>query len=144
MTIAPGEAPALAPARRTPHVPGELGIWLFIAGDLVLFSLLFFLFLRYRAGQEALFTEAQRHLNQALGLLNTLLMLSSSWLVASAVQAARRAQLPIASRCFAAAFACGAGFVVVKYFEYGAKIRAGFTPNSNDFFITTTRTPAYT
>jgi nitric oxide reductase NorE protein len=135
MTIAPGEAPALAPARRTPHVPGELGIWLFIAGDLVLFSLLFFLFLRYRAGQEALFTEAQRHLNQALGLLNTLLMLSSSWLVASAVQAARRAQLPIASRCFAAAFACGAGFVVVKYFEYGEEIRAGFTPNSNDFFM---------
>jgi hypothetical protein len=32
-------APAQAPARRTPHVPGELGIWMFIAGGLVLFSL---------------------------------------------------------------------------------------------------------
>jgi nitric oxide reductase NorE protein len=108
---------------------------MFIAGDVVLFSLLFFLFLQYRAGQEALFTDSQRHLNQALGLVNTLLMLSSSWLVASAVQAARRAQWQIASRCFAAAFACGAGFIVVKYFEYGEKIRAGVTPNSNDFFM---------
>jgi nitric oxide reductase NorE protein len=124
-----------APARRTPHVPGEIGIWTFIAGDLVLFSLLFFLFLQYRAGQEALFTESQRHLDQALGLVNTALLLSSSWLVASAVHAARRQQLPIASRCFAAAFACGAGFIVVKYFEYGEEIRAGFTPNSNDFFM---------
>ncbi len=128
-------APAQAPARRTPHVPGELGIWMFIAGDVVLFSLLFFLFLQFRAGQEAQFTESQRHLNQALGLVNTLLMLSSSWLVASAVQAARRQQWQIASRCFASAFACGAGFIVVKYFEYGEKIRAGFTPNSNDFFM---------
>lgn len=128
-------APAQASARRTPHVPGELGIWMFIAGDLVLFSLLFFLFLQYRAGQEALFAEAQRHLNQAIGLVNTVLMLSSSWLVASAAQAARRQQSQVASRCFAAAFACGAGFVIVKYFEYGERIRAGVTPNSNDFFM---------
>jgi nitric oxide reductase NorE protein len=128
-------APAKAPTRRTPHVPGELGIWVFIAGDLVLFSLLFFLFLQYRADQLSLFTQAQRHLNQALGLLNTLLMLSSSWLVASAVQAARRQQSRIASRCFAAAVGCGAGFIVVKYFEYSGEIRAGFTPNSNDFFM---------
>jgi hypothetical protein len=37
----------LAPARpstwRKTHVPGEHGIWVFIGGDLVLFSLLFFL-----------------------------------------------------------------------------------------------------
>jgi nitric oxide reductase NorE protein len=131
MTIAPAEAPT----RRTPCVPGELGIWMFIAGDLVLFSLLFFLFLQYRAGEEALFTEAQRHLNQALGLVNTLLMVSSSWLVASAVQAARRQQPQTSSRLLALAFASGAGFILVKYFEYGAKIRAGFTPNSNDFFM---------
>jgi nitric oxide reductase NorE protein len=133
MTIAPIRTRASTP--RAPHVPGEVGIWVFIGGDLVLFSLLFFLFLQYRAGEEALFTESQRHLNQALGLVNTLLMLSSSWLVASAVQAARRQQPPIASRCFAAAFACGAGFIVVKYFEYSEGIRAGFTLNTNDFFM---------
>jgi nitric oxide reductase NorE protein len=128
-------APVRASTRPRPHIPGELGIWVFIAGDLVLFSLLFFLFLQYRAGQETLFVESQRHLNQALGLVNTLLMLSSSWLVASAVQAARRQQSQISSRCFALALACGAGFIVVKYFEYSEKIRAGFTLNSNDFFM---------
>lgn len=133
MTIAPIRT--RTSTRHTPHVPGEVGFWVFIGGDLVLFSVLFFLFLQYRAGQETLFTESQRHLNQVLGLVNTLLMLSSSWLVAFAVQAARRQQPQIASRCFAAAFACGAGFIVVKYFEYSEGIRAGFTLNTNDFFM---------
>jgi nitric oxide reductase NorE protein len=133
--LVPDSCTNQAPARPTPHIPGELGIWMLIAGDLTLFSLLFFLFLKYRAAQEVLFTEAQRHLSQALGLVNTLLMLTSSWLVASAVRAARRQQSQIASRCFAAAFGCGAGFIIVKYFEYGKELRAGFTPNSNDFFM---------
>ena len=128
-------APIRAPTRRMSHVPGELGIWVFISGDLVLFSLLFFLFLQYRAGEQTLFVESQRHLNQALGLVNTMLMLSSSWLVASAVQAARRQHPHISSRLFALAFGCGAGFIVVKYFEYSGEIRAGFTLNSNDFFM---------
>lgn len=126
---------SLPAARRPAHIPGEPGIWLFISGDLILFSLLFFLFLHYRAADTVLFTESQRHLNQALGLLNTLLMLSSSWMVASAVQAARRQQGVLASRCFAVALACGAGFVIVKYFEYSEKIRAGFTLQTNDFFM---------
>lgn len=124
----------LTPPRKT-YIPGELGIWTFITGDLALFSFFFVLFLQYRSRQLALFTESQSHLNQTLGLVNTLLMLSSSWLVASAVQAARREQPEFAARCFASAFGCGAGFVVVKYFEYSAKIRAGFTPTSNDFFM---------
>ncbi|GAB4902638.1 hypothetical protein MAHJHV29_49270 [Mycobacterium avium subsp. hominissuis] len=51
------------------------------------------------------------------------------------VQAARRQQPQIPSRCFALALGCGAGFIAVKYFEYSETIRAGFTLNSNDFFM---------
>jgi nitric oxide reductase NorE protein len=108
---------------------------MFITGDLFLFSFLFYLFVQYRSGQTAAFAESQRHLSQALGLLNTLLMLTSSWLVASAVHAVRRQQLRTAIGCLATAFACGAGFILVKYFEYSREIRAGFTLNSNDFFM---------
>jgi nitric oxide reductase NorE protein len=128
-------AVSATPTRQEPHVPGELGVWTFITGDLVLFSFLFYLFLQYRSGQLALFTQSQRQLNQTQGLANTLLMLSSSWLVASALRAARRQQLRLATCCMTGAFGCGAGFIVVKYFEYSAKVRAGYTPNSNDFFM---------
>lgn len=121
--------------RRESYIPGEVGIWMFISGDLFLFSFLFFLFLQYRSGQSEVFGEAQRHLNQTFGLVNTLLMLTSSWLVASGVQAVRRQQFRFATFCLATAFACGAGFIVVKYFEYTSEIRAGYTLNSNDFFM---------
>ena len=122
-------------ARPDRHIPGEPGIWMFIVGDMTLFSLLFGLFLYYRSGNPALFTESQAQLNQLLGLVNTLLMLSSSWLVASGVQAARRGESVLVARCFHGAMACGAGFLGVKVIEYSEKIAAGLNMWSNDFFM---------
>jgi nitric oxide reductase NorE protein len=118
------------------HLPGEAGIWVFIFGDILVFSLFFSTYLYYRRQDLALFVSSQARLDQGLGVLNTLLMLSSSWFVATAVQTARRqGRNRTTPWCLALAFLCGAGFVVVKYFEYGAKIRAGFTLNSNDFYM---------
>lgn len=117
------------------HVPGEEGVWLLIAGDLVLFSLLFATFLWMRGEQLAVFTAGHAQINQSWGLVNTLLMLTSSWFVATAVKAARRELTGITVRCFFAALLCGAGFLVVKVFEYGEKLRAGFTITTNDFFM---------
>lgn len=125
-------APVRSPQR---HLPGEPGIWLFIGGDMVLFSVLFVIFLQYRAEDFATFSAGRNTLSQPLGLLNTLLMLSSSWFVAMATQAVRK-QIPnVAPACFALALLCGLGFVVVKYFEYSAKVHAGFTLTSNDFYM---------
>jgi len=117
------------------HMPGEEGIWFLITGDLVLFSLLFVLFLHYRGGQLEVFEQGHARLNQGWGLVNTLLMLSSSWLVASGVQAARRQLAKVASNCFALALLCGLGFVVVKGFEYSEKFAADLTITTNDFFM---------
>jgi len=117
------------------HIPGEPGIWLFIGGDMVLFSVLFVTFLDYRAADPALFGAGRGHLDQLLGLLNTLLMLTSSWFVASGVEAARRRMEGVPQFCFGVALACGAGFGVVKYFEYAAKVSAGITLTTDDFFM---------
>ncbi|RJF89406.1 cytochrome c oxidase subunit 3 family protein [Oleomonas cavernae] len=117
------------------HIPGEPGIWLFIGGDIVLFSVLFVTFLDYRAADPVLFGAGRGHLNQLLGLLNTLLMLTSSWFVASGVEAARRRMAGVPQFCFGVALSCGAGFGVVKYFEYAAKVSAGITPTTDDFFM---------
>ncbi|MCC2658239.1 MAG: cytochrome c oxidase subunit 3 family protein [Panacagrimonas sp.] len=127
-------APSVAPSE-TRHVPGEGGIWVLIGGDLVLFSVLFIVFLTMRAEQLPLFEQGRAQLNQGWGLVNTLLMLSSSWFVATAIRAARLQLAGVVARCFGAALACGAGFVVVKFFEYGEKISAGLTLTTNDFFM---------
>jgi nitric oxide reductase NorE protein len=117
------------------RMPGEEGVWVFIFLDLMTFSIFFLTFLYYRGQNVPLFTNSQAHLSQLLGALNTFLMLTSSWFVATAVQAARRGLGRVTPVCFMLAFLCGAGFGVVKFFEYGAKIRAGITPNTNDFYM---------
>ncbi len=118
-----------------PHVPGESGIWIMIFGDMMVFSLMFIAFMLGRRDQTALFEASRLHLNQAYGLVNTFLMLSSSWCIAAAVQAARGARHRTAGLYVRLALCCGLGFCGVKIMEYGEKFRAGISINSNDFFM---------
>jgi nitric oxide reductase NorE protein len=127
--------PAVTFYKPTARIPGEEGIWILIFGDLLVFSLFFIIFLYYRGQNAELFDASQAHLNQALGAINTLLMLSSSWFVATAVQAARKNLARLTQLCFMMAFACGVAFGVVKVLEYAEKIRAGITLNTNDFYM---------
>jgi nitric oxide reductase NorE protein len=117
------------------QLPGEVGIWLFIFGDMLVFSLFFITFMFYRGENLALFQQSQTHLNQTLGVVNTFLMLSSSWFVAMAVQSARKNMGRVTPLLFLCGFGCGLGFVIAKFFEYREKIRAGLTLTSNDFFM---------
>ena len=119
----------------SPHLPGEFGIWMFIIGDLVMFSLLFGVFMYYRADDVTTYVESQKQLNQLYGLINTLLLLTSSWFVALGVKSARNKLLPACERCLALAMICGAAFVAIKYFEYAEKFAANVTLETNDFFM---------
>jgi nitric oxide reductase NorE protein len=123
------------PHKLTRHLPGEEGIWLFIFGDMMVFSLFFVTFMFYRGQDITLFRESQHQLNQTFGALNTFFMLSSSWFVAMAVQAARKNLGKVSPTLFILAFFCGVGFAIVKVFEYGEKISHGITLNTNDFFM---------
>jgi nitric oxide reductase NorE protein len=117
------------------RMPGEEGIWIFIFGDMLVFSLFFATFLYYRGENVALFTESQTHLNQFYGILNTFFMLTSSWFVASALHAARQNRGKVTPICFMLAILCCVGFGVVKVLEYGEKIRVGITLTTNDFYM---------
>jgi len=117
------------------HLPGEPGVWLFILGDLIVFGLFFVVFVYHRALDVPLYTQSQATLNQAYGVVNTFLMLSSSWFVALAIHAARDNLARITSRFIVLAGACGVAFVVVKFFEYSEKISAGYSITSNDFYM---------
>ena len=122
------------PGKRERHLPGEEGVWVFIGGDLVVFALFFVAFAIARMNDPALFETSQATLDRGLGLLNTLILLTSSWFVARAVAKVRAGQLDARKYIFGA-IALGLGFVVVKAVEYSAKISAGLTLNTNEFFI---------
>jgi nitric oxide reductase NorE protein len=122
-------------ARPEPHVPGEAGIWIFILGDMLVFALFFCVFTFYRGEQQALFSASQASLNTGLGLANTLLLLTSSWFVIEAVQAARQGLRKLSCGLFFLTFLCGVAFCGIKLVEYSEKIAAGITLTSNDFFM---------
>jgi nitric oxide reductase NorE protein len=121
--------------RQRPHVPGEEGLWVFIFGDLLMFSLFFCTYLFYRAGDLQTFMAAQATLDRGAGLVNTFLLLTSSLLVVCAVGAYRRGLTERARSLMLSATLCGIGFAVVKVFEYKAKLAQGLTPVTNDFFM---------
>ena len=67
--------------------PVEAGVWVIVLGELCVFTLFFVTFLYYRAFSPEVFEASRITLSQGLGALNTLLLLTSSWFVASAVRA---------------------------------------------------------
>jgi nitric oxide reductase NorE protein len=129
-------ASANAPLKKAErHVPGEAGIWVFIIGDMIVFALFFLTFAVYRSQNAALYGESHRSLNQAFGLINTLLLLTGSWFVAMAVQSARAGVCKPVGPLLGLGLTSGAGFVFVKILEYSEKIRAGITLTTNEFFM---------
>ncbi|MGV6807573.1 MAG: cytochrome c oxidase subunit 3 family protein [bacterium] len=115
--------------------PGEEGLWIFILGDMLVFSLFFLTFLYYRALDIELFTASKAQLSVSLGAVNTLLLLTSSWFVVTGINAARRGFDRHARLLFQLALLCGLGFVGIKYIEYSSKVAQGYTLTSNDFFM---------
>jgi len=118
-----------------PHVPGEVGIWVFILGDMVIFGLFFIVFIYNRGLNSDVYFQSQATLNQNYGAINTLFLLASSWFVAMGVDDMRRKVVRLAPLFFTLAMLCGLGFGVVKIIEYREKISAGITLTTNDFYM---------
>jgi nitric oxide reductase NorE protein len=128
----PATADTIARGR---HFPGEAGVWVLILGDMVVFAMFFIVFVHYRGGDVPLYVRSRNTLNPWLGAANTLLMLTSSWFVALAVQAARKNAANESARLLGLAFLCGLSFVLVKVAEYTEKVRVGITLDTNDFYM---------
>ena len=129
-------APAEAPPSRWPgHVPGEVGVWVFIFGDLVVFTYMFGVFLNYRSNEGEVFASSSEFLDQNLGIVYTLVLLLSSLFVVRALHWTRAGRGERASALFLAALGCGLVFLALKAFEWHHEIDAGRTLTS-DHFVT--------
>lgn len=100
------------------HIPGEPELWIFVFGDLIVFGLFFGVLGWQHVADPAAYRTGQQDLHRSFGMLNTLLLLTSSAAVASGLATARRARYATARRWYQAAIALGVGFVVVKAIEY--------------------------
>lgn len=122
-------------AKRATHLPGDGSMWVFVLGDLIIFGAYFIIFMVYRSQERGLFLTSQQHLSLNIGVINTLVLIGSSWFVARGVQATSNGDHARAVRLTACGGACGVLFMLIKGYEWSAKISQGLTLPHNDFFM---------
>ncbi len=135
MTAGARSLPADAPARRAPVLPGDVNMWVFVLGDMVIFGAYFIIFMVYRGHEQAVFLASQRHLSLASGVLNTLVLLAGSRFAALAVTAARAGDGRRARRLIHWGGLCGVAFLLVKAHEWYSLVSAGQTVQRNNFYM---------
>jgi nitric oxide reductase NorE protein len=117
------------------HTPGDGHIWVMVLGDLIIFGAYFIIFMVYRAMKPQEFLASQQHLNINIGVLNTLVLLASSWFVARSVHAARTGAHSAALRLTYLGGLCGAAFILIKAYEWSTEVAQGHTISGSDFFM---------
>jgi nitric oxide reductase NorE protein len=117
------------------RLPGVDGVWVAIGADSVIFAILFMSFMQARLKDPAVFEASRQTLNMTLGGIDTLILLTSSWSVALAVQAMKRDQIDREPLLLLGGALTGLMFMVSKSIEYFEKFAHGITPATNDFFM---------
>ncbi len=103
---------------------GKLGMWLFLATEVLFFGALFVAYAVLRARSPEVFSFASHYLDTMLGGLNTCVLILSSLTMALGVYFAQRGKRVALVICLWLTMAGAAGFLVIKYFEYEHKIHA--------------------
>ncbi len=119
----------------TRHVPGEPGVWIFLFGDMMVFGVFFATFMYQRSLTPEVFDASRHTLSIGIGLTNTLILLTSSLFVVTAVRAIRASRRRAAAVLLAGALLCGLAFVCLKAVEYTAKVSQGHVPTQNNFYL---------
>jgi cytochrome c oxidase subunit 3 len=100
------------------HGAARLGMWVFLATEVMFFGGLFLAYTVYRYLYPDTFVAASRHTEVILGGANTAVLLFSSTLMALAVRASQLGKRRQLVRLLLATALCGIGFMVIKGFEY--------------------------
>lgn len=95
-----------------------LGMWLFLATEVLFFGVLFAGYTVCRVLHPQGFAVASRHTDMLLGTIETAVLLISSSLIALAVRAMKLNQRPAAALLLLGTAGLGAGFLVMHGFEY--------------------------
>lgn len=127
--VAPGEPPHIH-HMDTPTAYGaaKLGMWLFLATEVLLFAVMFCSFAVMRYYHLAEFHDASHHLDWRLGALNTAVLLFSSYTAAVAVTKAQKGDNRGVVVNFGISCACGLIFLIIKTIEYTGKAHHGMFP----------------
>ena len=113
---------------RQQHEAAQLGMWVFLATEVLFFGGLILGYCVYRFTYPEGFSEAARYTQIGIGTANTAILLTSSFFVAWAVSIVRLDAARITAFLFAAAAVLGCVFLVLKGVEYRAEYNEHLVP----------------
>lgn len=108
-----------------------LGMWLFLATEVLFFGALIAAYFNYRLLYGDGIIEAARHTKVVLGTINTAVLLTSSACMAMAVIASETKQRRAAALWLLATAALGLLFLGIKGYEYFEEVREHLLPGSS-------------
>ena len=111
----------------------KLGIWLFLASEVMLFGGLFSAYIMLRLSDPNWANYGQSALNVPLATLNTAILISSSVTMVMSWVSLKLKDLKKYSMYMGLTLLCSFGFLVIKYIEYTAKFDHGLYPSTNNF-----------
>ena len=112
----------------------KLGVWTFLATEVLLFGALFTAYTVFRMKYPEMFHAEHAKLDRVLGAVNTVVLITSSLMVVFGVDAIKRGKARLFEACFGATILLAGVFLCVKYVEYSEKFHHGIYPRTNIFF----------
>lgn len=112
---------------------GKLGIWLFLASEVMLFATLFTTYIVLRVASPS-WPRGWEVLNVPLAMTNTFVLIASSVTMVLAFAKAYTREKKTFRVFLGLTIALGFVFLIIKGFEYGAKFHHGHFPSSSIFY----------
>lgn len=112
---------------------GRLGVWWFLASEIILFGGLIGTYILFRHGNPE-WAAASEHLSLSIGTVNTLVLLTSSLTMVMAFAAVDKGDPRRIRTWLFFTILLGLVFLSIKAFEWSTEIGAGFIPSTGGFW----------
>ncbi len=114
---------------------GKMGIWLFLASEVMLFGALFSTYIFLRVGDPAWPSHEETHLSIPIGTINTLILITSSITMVMAWASCKMNNIAKAKMWLTVTAGLALAFLVLKFsLEYYPKIQHGNVPSKSTFY----------
>ena len=124
------------------HQASWLGMWVFLATEVMFFGGMFACYFVYRHWYPQAFAAASNHLDIWLGAINTAVLICSSFTMAMAVYSAETSRAKPLVRYLVLTIVLGLVFLGIKFFEYYSKFEEHLVPGSSFKFEESLAGPA--
>jgi heme/copper-type cytochrome/quinol oxidase subunit 3 len=111
---------------------GKLGMWLFLASEVMFFTGLIGAYVVLRSAPG--WPGPEGYLSVPIGTVNTLLLIGSSVTIVLSLAASQRQAMGLTRWWLLATILLGSSFLVIKGFEYSAKFSHHIFPSTNVFW----------